>query len=363
MDKIVEQKKFGPVSVGSCGSYDEPELSIAIEKVLQPLGGISAFVHSGDRVLLKPNLLTAKPPEREPFFGDSPGGRSKLGSFLKVVERSGLAAVAEELGVEVVRIEEDPVTISNPGGMVFKRFEVARAAVESDMVITLPRLKTHNLTGLTAGVKILYGCVPGFRKIGYHVSAGREGVERFAELLVDLAAAITPGLTLLDAVIAMEGDGPTSGDLRKVGVLMASADPFALDWVASELIGVPPEDFPTVSAAKRAGIGPGSSGDVELAGEPIESMLVRDFSLPKTWEISRRYGGILSTAARLFSPRPKISKNSCVNCGTCVESCPTQALLPGEPTPKYVQKKCIRCYCCAEFCPHGAIKIVRAIVR
>jgi ferredoxin len=197
--------------------------------------------------------------------------------------------------------------------------------------------------------------------VGYHVTAGHEGVGRFAELLVDLAAALWPRLTLLDAVVAMEGEGPTSGQPRRVGALLASADPFALDWVAAEMLGVPPMDVPTVAVAARAGLGPHSVEDVKVVGEPLGLPLVRDFVMPGSWDPADRFAPLFRAAARAFSPRPRILRERCMNCNVCVDGCPTKALVAGEPTPRYVHKKCIRCYCCTEFCPYGAVEIVRPL--
>ena len=224
------------VSLLAAARYDRPEVEDALERLLAPLGGIGAFVRPGQKVLLKPNLLAGRPPERavtthpeivrgmirlvqkaggHVAVGDSPG----VGSPLQVARRSGILAVVEETGAEFAPFTES-VRV-RPSGAVFQELEVARDLLEADVVINLPKLKTHQMMGLTCGVKNLFGAVVGMRKPRLHLQAGTDK-SFFALMLLELAEFLRPALTVVDAITAMEGNGPGSGDPVALSALTAS---------------------------------------------------------------------------------------------------------------------------------------------
>ncbi|HLO25930.1 MAG TPA: DUF362 domain-containing protein, partial [Geobacteraceae bacterium] len=240
------------VAITKAESYDRVTVKTAMLLLLAPLGGMKAFVRPGERVLLKPNMLYAKAPEFAvtthpevlraaielvqeaggiPLVGDSPG----FGDFRKVAGKSGMLRVTEETGAEPVEFSE---ALEVPASGLFKRFELARPYLEADRVINLPKLKTHEMMTMTCGVKNLFGAVVGHAKAGWHMKAGTDR-EMFARMLLEIYLLRPPDLTIVDAVSAMEGNGPGSGDPRDVGLLLAGINPVAVDVIAAEIAGIP----------------------------------------------------------------------------------------------------------------------------
>ena len=232
------------VSIKKCPDYDDAKVFDAVKEAVDLVGGIEKFVKPNEVVLLKPNLLAGKSPEsgvtthpsilraalmlvKEAGGIAKVGDSSALGNTEKNAERAGYASICKEFDAEFIELKT-PVEIKNPGGLIFKRMEVAKEALNCDAIINLPKMKTHAQMYLTLGVKNLFGCVPGKRKLQWHLSAGIDTAS-FAAMLIDLMALVKPRLNILDGVIAMEGNGPASGELRDVGLIMASGDTFALD--------------------------------------------------------------------------------------------------------------------------------------
>jgi uncharacterized protein (DUF362 family) len=257
------------VSLIQAESYDRSRLRASLEELLAPLGGIQAFVKLGDRVLLKPNLLTGARPGKEattrpeivyclaqmvreaggkPFLGDSPA----FGSAKGVAIASGYGAMLDELLLPVVDFKGQRYRTV---GEDFAHLLLSKEAMEADVVINLPKLKSHVQLTLTLGVKNLFGCVPGKMKAWWHMEAGKEP-ERFGTMLVETARAIAPTLTILDGIIGHEGNGPSGGEPRSLGVLAASTDVFALDRTLVEIVNADPATIPTVAASQRLGLCP-----------------------------------------------------------------------------------------------------------
>ncbi len=368
------------VALVRCPDYGAPVLGDAIERVLASLGGLGASVRPGDRVLLKVNLLLGLPPERavttqpevleavvrmvqdlggKPIVGDSPGGSHTAATYRGALSRAGLLQVAERTGAEVACFDEDTVEAPSPEGRVFRRFRVARVVVESDVIVQLPRLKTHELTGLTAAVKGCYGYLPGLDKIRYHLHARRDP-RLFADLLLDVHGIRPPTLTILDAVVAMEGQGPSAGRPRRLGLLLAGASAPALDAVATRIVGMSPERVTTLAAAEARGLGPVSPDAVDVVGERLEDVAVADFVPPSTARIAPAPSWAASLAERWVSARPVIDPDLCARCGRCAEACPPGAMAwaKGE-VPRIDDRECIRCWCCQEICPEQAIRVAR----
>jgi uncharacterized protein (DUF362 family)/Pyruvate/2-oxoacid:ferredoxin oxidoreductase delta subunit len=372
---------FDAVSLARCRSYDEEEVACALSAVLAPLGGMAAFVAPGMRVLVKPNLLSARPPERAvtthpavvravveavqacggvPMIGDSPGGQNTPSSYDGLLKTTGMMGVIEETGCEYAYFDDESVTVPSPDGLVFRRFTIAKTVLDADAVICLPKLKTHQLTAYSGAVKVLYGCIPGIAKAAYHLHAGQDR-EVFADLLLDLHAAIPPSLSVMDAVVGMEGKGPQSGEARPVGLIAASASCTALDYAAALVVGLDPLSVPTIARAAARGTGPMRPDDLRVHGPSLAEVRVADFvpapaSPPSLPSFVTQFGG------RLVAARPLIDLERCVGCGTCAAVCPPHAIAPGE-IPQIDEGACIRCFCCQELCPEGAVEIVRPYLR
>ena len=252
------------VSLIRATSYEHEALRESLETLLEPLGGMAAFVKPGNRVLLKPNLLTGARPGKEcttrpelvyaiaqivmeaggkPFLGDSPA----FGSAKGVAVANGYLPILEELNLPIIEFHGQRYQTVNEG---FNHLLLCKEAMEADVVINLPKVKSHTQLVLTLGVKNLFGCVPGKMKAWWHMEAGKDA-NRFGEMLVETARAIDPDLTITDGIIGHEGNGPSGGEPRPLGVLAASPDVFALDRAMVEILNVPPEQVPTVAASMR----------------------------------------------------------------------------------------------------------------
>jgi uncharacterized protein (DUF362 family) len=257
-----------PVCLVRAATYEDGDaLQASLEALLAPLGGMAAFVKPGDRVLLKPNLLTGARPQKEcttrpevvyavarmvqavdgqPFLGDGPA----FGSALGVAKANGYLPLLEELQLPVVEFHSMRYqTVSD----TFDHLRLSKEAMEADVVINLPKVKSHVQLTLTLGVKNLFGCVPGKMKAWWHMEAGKDA-DRFGEMLVETARAINPDLTIVDGILGHEGNGPSNGEPRLLGVLGASTDVFALDRAFVQLLQIDPQQIPTQRAAHRLGL-------------------------------------------------------------------------------------------------------------
>ena len=361
------------VSIIKCPDYDQERTFSAVKQAVDLLGGMKVFVKPGDRVLIKPNLLKGRPPEaavtthpeivraairlvREAgglaMVGDSPG----LGSLRSVCEKCGILDVVNEEGAALAGLDE-AVAVKNTGR--YQRLELARGAIEADAIINLPKLKTHGMTTLTGAVKNLFGCIPGKRKVQWHFNTGVNH-DAFARMLVELYAVLKPRLTIMDMVVAMEGNGPGSGDPRETGLVLAGQDAVAVDVVSARIVGVRPDRLPIITAATRAGIGETRLEEIAILGERLGDVLVEGFRLPPgehtEWPLPDMLRSFLKDA---LTTRPVIDHQECILCGICQGHCPQNAIANTGKKLEIDYRNCIRCFCCQEFCPKGAITVGR----
>jgi len=370
------------VSVIRCDGYENEAVYRAVKRAVDLVGGIEGFVSRNDRVLIKPNLLSAKTPDRAalthpavleavvrlvqeagatPLVGDSPA----IGSTRACAEKGGFGPVLKKYGVPLLPFER-PAVIKNPAGAL-KTFERARAALEVDKIINLPKLKTHGQMIMTMAVKNTFGLVPGVRKTQWHLRIGNNP-GHFARMLVDLHYKAAPVLSVMDAVVAMQGNGPGSGDPVDLGLIVAGADASAIDAVTCRIVGLTPSLLYTLAEAKRAGRGTTDLSAITVLGENLHDVSVSGFRFPPTGPLISGIPPVFTRITRrILTPRPVIGPDRCTECGRCEKICPAGAITgpptatrraaapPGRMVIDYTA--CIRCFCCQEICPEGAITI------
>ncbi len=369
------------VVVEHCPDYRREVVEARVRHLFERLGGITSWANSNSTVLIKVNLLGPKEPNRavttHPVVvwavakclmevgarvqvGDSsggvfPGGERTAESFAV----SGIADVAQELGVEVINFDRsEVVSLPNPRGDSFGAIVLAKPVLEADLVINMPKLKTHSLTVFTGAVKNMYGCVPGNRKMWYHKEA--PGLEQFSDYILDIFSLAAPGLSIMDGITAMEGDGPAAGTPRHVGALIAGSDGVAVDAAACRLVGIPTGDLAVFVKAKARGLGESDESALEVEG-PAAALTVSDFRF-------RRRGLPLpgfaaKTGISLLSAYPKIDSASCINCGICRRACPVEAIRFIDGQHVVDASSCVQCYCCHELCPHDAVELRSSVFR
>jgi len=284
-----------------------------------------------------------------PFIGDSPS----IGSLEKTAEKAGIKRMADENGCPLMEFNK-PILPPKGVGRFFKQLEIDESVLKADVVINLPKWKTHGMMLLTLGVKNLFGCVPGGRKALWHLKAG-EDRKLFAQMLIDLYRVIRPSLTLLDGIVGMEGNGPGSGDPIPLGLILASRDSLSVDQVVCDLLSLSRRALMTNQVAFEEGMG----GDgIEVVGERLEKVRIPHFRLPPPsrpdFDIPKFVQKPLKNA---LTSRPVIEEGVCSACNRCVEICPPKALDRRGRNLVFDYGRCIRCFCCQEVCPEGAISI------
>jgi len=372
------------VYIVKCGSYEKAEEKI--EELFALMGGIGQFAKKGEKITLKANLLGALAPETAvgthpaivaavgrmakkegaiPLIADSPGSgyRYTEAALKRVYTACRMYDAAEKAGIDL-NMDTGYEKVSFPQGKLIKHMEVIRPISQADGVINLCKMKTHMFMHMSGAVKNLYGIIPGLSKVGYHAKLRNK--DRFAEMLLDLALYVSPRLSVMDAVLAMEGEGPgATGTPRQVGLLLASTSPLALDVAAGEIMGLPRDQNPVLVAAEKRGLTPCRIEDINVMGEEIPGLKIPDYVLPSTVKSPGSKTGNSSLVKRylplLIKQYPVVLNENCIGCGICADSCPkkTIALVTQQGKKKALinTKNCIRCFCCHELCPYKAIEV------
>ncbi|MCX7920573.1 MAG: DUF362 domain-containing protein [Clostridia bacterium] len=371
------------VAIIKCESYEYSAVKAAVKRGIELIGGPLAFVNLGEKIVLKPNILTADLPERcatthpavfkavaEVFkdidvkltYGDSPA----LHNPKLAAKKCGIAAAAEELGIEMAEFDSGEV-IYFEQAIQNKMFTIAKGVLESDGLISISKLKAHGFSRFTGSIKNQFGCVPGHLKGEFHVRI--PNVNDFSKMLIDLNMYLKPRLYVMDGIMAMEGNGPRGGDPVKMNVLLFSSDPVALDATVCRMINLNPEYVPTTKFASEAGLGTYAAEEIELLGDELESFINKNFNVKREPVKPFKAGGLIQFIRNSLVPKPKIINHKCVKCGVCVQMCPVNPKAVnwhnGIKTvpPSYVYRKCIRCYCCQELCPESAIHLKVPFIR
>ncbi|EKD49314.1 MAG: protein of unknown function DUF362 [uncultured bacterium] len=367
------------VAIVKCKSYGKSEVSRAFNEVFDLLGGFESIFKKNEEVLVKPNLLGANKPEE-----GTTTHPNTLRALLKILQEHEMPIYvgdspgivkAEEKVFRVTRTREVLNEMKVDGGF-FKEMEevrnteffsknirLAKKALEADAIVSLARFKTHSQTFFTGAMKNLFGCMPGKLKAYMHVEHLK--IEDFAEMIVDINVALKPRLGIIDAVKAMEGpDGPTRGNLRNMGVILASRDLLALDVVAQRLVGISVDDAPISKMARRRKFGVGDISKIDVVGEKIENVEMPDFDVvDKRRQIPDIFPKFVKRImADSVIGKPIFLHGKCNLCRNCVEICPVKALNVVDGKIRIDYKKCIRCHCCFETCPRAAIELKKGIL-
>lgn len=373
------------ISITQTPSYDQPLVNKAVQEHLERFN-LLAKLSPDTKVLIKPNLLMKRTPGEfttthpsiveaviiwlrengitKITVADSPGGPYTVSALKGIYHASGMADVCQRHNV-TLNMDTSSRNLDNKKGKLVKQFPIITPVCDADFIIDICKLKTHAMTGLSGAVKNLFGTIPGLTKPGFHARFPEKAP--FCSMLVDLCETIRPGFVLVDAIQAMEGNGPSGGTLRETGLILASDNPYELDYCLCKIIGVAPESILTVKESISRGLCSGDFDRLNLIGAlpnlkpfrvPRESSLDFTTFLPP---MIRR--PVRSFVFHYLSAKPVILIAKCIGCGKCAESCPQKTIQIKSKKAKIQYRNCIRCYCCHEMCPVKAIDIRKGFIR
>lgn len=366
------------VSIAHCESYDQ--VKCALQAALEPIGGLD-WVKPGMKIAIKANLMMRSKPEKaatvhpkvavalcelliekqaKVVLGDSPGGPFSAVYLASVYSGTGMNEVMKTGAT--LNDDFSFVEVSYPEAKAAKTFHVTQYLLNVDAIIDLCKIKTHGLMAYTGACKNFFGAVPGTRKSEYHYKYQTH--EAFSNMLVDICEWCKPRLSIADAVVAMEGNGPSGGSPRFMGAIIASFNPHALDLAAAHLMNLGVEDVPTLHAARQRGLIPQSVSELTIHGD-LSKFVIPDFKLTPKHDV-QLWGSknkiIAKVLATMFANRPSIDQKECIGCAECQKVCPAQAITIVKKTARIQKNKCVRCFCCQEFCPKGIIGVHRPFV-
>jgi uncharacterized protein (DUF362 family)/Pyruvate/2-oxoacid:ferredoxin oxidoreductase delta subunit len=336
---------------------------------MEPLGGFRNFVKPGMTVLINPNLLSARTPDRavtthpelvravarecvklgaEVLIGDSPGGVEK--GLKRVWDNTGMSGAAELTGAKLVGFEEGNI---KKVAVESRSYHISRYAFDVDFIISLPKLKTHVLTNFTGAIKNSYGFIPGIKKSDYHKK--HPDARSFSNVAVDIFSIVKPGLYIMDGGLALEGDGPASGDQKWLGYLFASTDAVAMDSAVMTLLCKRERHvWPTEIAAGR-GLGIADISQIDLSGPAFKKGLIEDFKMPGNFYLNFIPSFLVRSLEPYIWARPAMNDDNCTMCEICMDNCPQDAISVRDGNMRIDYNKCIKCMCCHELCPDNAV--------
>jgi len=359
--------------------YDAEKIKAELKRSFDALG-IDIASYKGKRVVVKPNLVMKKSPESaatthpavldsllsifdehgiSPVIAESPGGVYSASRLGGVYRACGIEAVAKKHGA-ALNYDVSHREMAYAGGKTTKKFEVITPIADADVIFDLCKLKSHSLTVMSGAVKNFYGVVPGIIKFEMH--AAYPDVKDFSSMICDLASFMCEKeiIAVTDAIIGMEGEGPTGGEPVKIGSLLVSKSPFSSDVVSAHILGIDPMSVPIIRESVSRGYVPGSASEISVIGD-LEGAAVKSFKLSSSHKKTAL--GFFSNGrmGKLFMPRPFVT-SKCRGCGECASSCPAHTISIEGGKAKIKPDACIRCYCCQELCPFVAIKVRRNLL-
>ena len=361
--------------------YDIGMIKKSIVEAFDELGGVGRFIKKDMRVALKPNLVLKKNKEAaattnpcivealgyiikeagaQAVLTESPGGPFIKGRLKSIYDETGMTKACENADI-ILNLDTGQEDIKNEDGMFLKNVTVMKAVMDADIIINLPKLKTHGQMVYTGAVKNMFGIVPGMIKAEHHFRM--PDYDDFANSLIDIFLSKKPVISILDAIDAMEGHGPSAGEARRLGMILVSEDAFILDYFACCVINLNYKDVPMLMQAAKRGLYIPELTDDEKKDK--EEFFCADFDIP-----SRDNPRVIDFSdhtpsgrfIKLLKPKPVFRHNKCVLCGECVRSCPADVLSVKNKKIHVDLDGCIRCYCCQEMCPKRAVDIKRGAV-
>ena len=366
------------VSLIKCQNYIYDDVKESLLQSFENLGGIEKYITKGIRVALKPNLLmpckVSRAATTNPMIVhaladiiqeagahvsivESPGGPYIKASLKTVYKACGMERAAQETGIALnynLGIEQ----VEIPEGVVLKKVEILKPLVDADLVINLPKLKTHGQMVYTGAVKNMFGAIPGSKKAEYHFKMS--SYDFFANAIIDIFLSVKPGLSIMDAIVGMDGDGPSAGNPKKLGFIAASENAFDLDYTCLHLIGADPMSVPVIKSAVERGLCASNISEIECCGENLNNIKITNFQVPSIDKLcsivfsdNRLFNSLLS----ILKPRIVFNRKACTGCKICLENCPAKIIKMVNNYPSVDMSKCIRCFCCQELCPQKAVKI------
>jgi uncharacterized protein (DUF362 family)/Pyruvate/2-oxoacid:ferredoxin oxidoreductase delta subunit len=365
------------ISLIKCNDYDKADN--AVREAVRLLGCISAFINPSEKILVKPNLLSPKDPSKAatthpeivraviklvkeagavPVVGDSPVGAIR--NIKNLWETTQMGRICREENVELVNFEAFGSKEFDINDKNIKKVNFSNVVLDCDGIINLPKLKTHVLMSFSAGVKNLYGLVPGLMKVEYHKYASKN--KDFANLLTNIYLFFKDKIrfTLIDGILSMEGNGPSSGQVRKTDLVAASRDTAVLDaYLLNELS----YDISNSDILKNLKITKDILKTVEVLGERTESFNLKKFKFPSVRKLDLFPKFLIRILGKILWVRADIDEKICVKCMLCARACPAEAIrTAGNQYPRVAAGKCISCFCCHETCPHKAVKFKKSIL-
>lgn len=374
------------VIIKQAESYDDQTVYMAVKEIMLQQR-INSIINSDTTILVKPNMLARRTPEKAVTthptvldavitvlkeFGaksenitvaDSSGGPGNQAVLQANYGTCGFSLIAQNHNVNLcTKLKSRSVKTS---GTAVKEFEIINPALDCDIVINLPKMKTHVMTGMSGAVKNLFGVIPGMKKAEFHMRFPQK--ENFADMLVDLCETVKPTFTIVDGIIAMEGDGPSGGMPKNMGMLIAGSNPYYIDLAIAHMMGFEPMSLPVAAAAIKRGLCPEQLPNSCVIGDTWLYKKYADFMLPKSYNVDfsdrvpRALRWATPTVEKILAPKPKINRSKCVGCGKCRDICPQKVITIVNNKAYIDYHSCIKCFCCHEMCPAKAIDVKRNI--